>query len=86
MGFSTQRRRDAEAAEGILELGLCPRPQTTLNHRRLARIRGMGRSPISKIFYMIYMFYTVKNSASPRLCASALKTFVIFVATNIHST
>ena len=39
----------------------------------------MGRSPISKIIYMIYMFYTVKNSASLLLCVSALKSFVCFV-------
>ena len=46
----------------------------------------MGRSPISKIIYMIYMFYTVKIhsalSAPLRLCVKNSVCFVIFVAKN----
>ena len=60
--FLTQRRGGAEGAERILELGLYPRPQTTLNHRRLVRFWGMGWNPISKSI-----------SASLRLCVEKHK-------------
>ena len=49
---------------------------------------GYGVEPHLQIFYMIYMFYTVKKlcfSASPRLCSSALKATCKSPTISAHS-